>query len=275
MKIQIPVLLVLICIIFLSTFFAKGQTDEKGMFFTRNYSTDEYNGSPSNWCVLQDKRGVMYFGNPAGVLEFDGSEWRTIPIPNQTVVRSMAIDSTGVIYIGAVCEFGFLQPDNTGKLTDVSLSANLPDSIKKFSDVWKIDITDNGIYFSTSECIYIKKANRIISLNYQIRPLSTNVNKIYYYDKFNDKERIIYELEDTTLRILPGLEKFKNVSGSFYIASYDYNTLLILSSSHGHYTYNLSNGQLSNFKTEVYDYLILNYIYGLLVTDNKIYFNKL
>ena len=36
-------------------------------------------------------RGVMYFGNNKGVLEFDGVRWNTYPLPNRTIVRSLPL----------------------------------------------------------------------------------------------------------------------------------------------------------------------------------------
>lgn len=42
----------------------------------RNYSVSDYNAGIQNWAIAQDERGVMYFGNNSGLLEFDGSAWR-------------------------------------------------------------------------------------------------------------------------------------------------------------------------------------------------------
>ena len=61
---------------------------EKGFLPIRNYSPREYNASPQNWAIVQDKRGVMYFGNNKGkgkgILEYDGVKWRLIGTPNET-----------------------------------------------------------------------------------------------------------------------------------------------------------------------------------------------
>ena len=40
---------------------------------------------------VQDKRGVMYFCNNNGILEYDGNYWRTIETANITMGRSIAI----------------------------------------------------------------------------------------------------------------------------------------------------------------------------------------
>ena len=75
-----------------------------------NYSSKVYGKerNPENYCVVQDQRGVMYFGNSNGVLEYDGTNWNFIKTVPGTYVRSMAIDSTGTIYVGTYMDFGYL-----------------------------------------------------------------------------------------------------------------------------------------------------------------------
>ena len=41
-------------------------------FPIRNYAQKEYNAFMQNWFCVQDKRGVLYFGNSSNVLEYDG-----------------------------------------------------------------------------------------------------------------------------------------------------------------------------------------------------------
>ncbi|MFH1321917.1 MAG: hypothetical protein ABII90_14855 [Bacteroidota bacterium] len=124
--------------------------------FIQNYTTEEYSGGPQNWAVLQDNRGVMYFGNGQGVLEFDGNNWNLIRMPNNSTVLSLARDSSGTIYVGAYQEFGYLSADSMGKLTYRSLSANSPwipkDTV--FSEVWTILPTSHGVYFITESLIF-------------------------------------------------------------------------------------------------------------------------
>ena len=66
-----------------------------GKPFITNFSPKEYGAGPQNWAVVQDQRGVMYFGNSNGILEYDGSNWRLIQLPNSSTVRSLAIDEQG------------------------------------------------------------------------------------------------------------------------------------------------------------------------------------
>jgi serine phosphatase RsbU (regulator of sigma subunit) len=134
----------------------------EGVPFIKNYSPKEYGASTDNWAIAQDKRGVMYFGNASGVLEYDGTKWILIPVSNNSLVRSIAIDNDGIIYIGAVGEFGFLSPDKKGAMQYHSLVDKLPESERDFADVWKTYATPEGIYFQTfTKLIRISKKNTV------------------------------------------------------------------------------------------------------------------
>src|SRR3954447_20396799 len=78
------------------------------------FSPKTYNAHPQVWSAVEDSRGVMYFANPDGVLEFDGVTWRRIPIPGDAAVRSVTTDSQGRIAVGAQAEFGILEHDAQG-----------------------------------------------------------------------------------------------------------------------------------------------------------------
>jgi hypothetical protein len=49
---------------------------EIGFPIVENYVSKEYSANVQNWAIVQDHRGVMYFGNGEGVLEYDGVSWR-------------------------------------------------------------------------------------------------------------------------------------------------------------------------------------------------------
>ena len=73
-----------------------GFTQEIGFPIIRNYLPKEFIYSPQVYSIIQDERGVMYFGiTDYGVLEYDGVEWRGIPNKNKTEVYSLGIDKNG------------------------------------------------------------------------------------------------------------------------------------------------------------------------------------
>ena len=64
-------------------------------------------------------------------------------------VRSVYCSSEGVIYVGAVGEFGYLRADSLGRLVYVSLSDKLKEKDKEFADVWKVLSAGDEIIFTT------------------------------------------------------------------------------------------------------------------------------
>ena len=129
-------------------------TGEKGFYPLYNYSTKTYSAAPQNWAIIQDKRGVLYVANNEGILEYDGVSWRLIKVPNETNVRSLAIDKSGKIYVGASGEFGYLEPDINGNMHYVSLLSYLDKNDKDFADVYNTLVTNEGVYFQTINKIF-------------------------------------------------------------------------------------------------------------------------
>ena len=62
---------------------------EKGYSTIINYSYKDYDHRPQNHAIIQDKRGVMYFGNNEGILEFNGTYWRKKPIHGQSGAKNL------------------------------------------------------------------------------------------------------------------------------------------------------------------------------------------
>ncbi len=106
---------------------------QAGLPVIESYNARAYNGFPQIWTILEDRRGIMYFGNSGGeILEYDGVTWRKITTAN--VVRSLAIDDSGKIWVGSGSNFGYLSPDATGKLNFVSLLDKVPAEQRNFGE---------------------------------------------------------------------------------------------------------------------------------------------
>ncbi len=159
---------VLILLMLLFAFIlGKTQVNKYGYPFYRYYSMKEYNGSEQNWAIVRDNRGFLYVGNnDKGVLQYDGKYWKNIPAANKSIIRSLASDNKGNVFVGAVGEFGHLQPNQQGELTYVSLVPLLDTSLQNaFSDVWKTWATDSVVYYCTNSHIFIYNYETIRILN--------------------------------------------------------------------------------------------------------------
>ncbi|MBK9248510.1 MAG: SpoIIE family protein phosphatase [Ignavibacteria bacterium] len=127
----------------------------------RNYTPAKYQAHGQNFGVTQDKRGVVYFANTSGVLEYDGATWRTIATTGNSIVRSVVCDSSGRIYVGARGEFGYLKPDSTGATTFKSLVHKLEKKDQDFLDVWRVFANQEGNWFVTNSSVFHWNNNRL------------------------------------------------------------------------------------------------------------------
>ncbi len=186
-----------------------------GLPLIRNYSAREYGAADQNWAIIQDRQGIMYFGNNFGVLEYDGSSWRLISVPNE-VVRSLAMDSTGCIYLGGYNEIGYLAADSAGNLKYHSLLHLIPVGDRKFGHVWNTLVSENEIYFQSYSHIFRIKTNQRESRSHPIqavkiwRPvtnfhLSFVVNGQYFVLEQN---RGLFTIDEDSLRLTPGGARF-------------------------------------------------------------------
>lgn len=119
-----------------------------------NYSKMAYQAGSQNWSIAQDEQGIMYFANTDGLLSFDGVFWRLYPLPNKTVVRSVAAGRDNRIYVGGQKEIGFFSPGKNGDLEYTSLNKLLAPAEDDFADVWNICFHEGHVFFRANKRIF-------------------------------------------------------------------------------------------------------------------------
>ena len=83
-----------------------GQMNPYGQPEIQNYHFAETGGGEQNWAITMDHRGLVYVGNQdQGILEYDGSDWRSIPVTENLTVWSLVTGDDGVIYAGLDGDF--------------------------------------------------------------------------------------------------------------------------------------------------------------------------
>ncbi len=127
----------------------------------RNFSKKEYRGGTQNWDVAQDERRMLYWANNDGLLRYDGTSWQCFPVPNRTIVRSVAIHRNGRIYTGAQSEIGYFEPGSNGRLTYQSLLLLLPEDQRNFEDVWDIIFFGDDVFFRTNKLVFQYTGERL------------------------------------------------------------------------------------------------------------------
>jgi len=127
---------------------------EIGLPLIRNYTPKEYKGVSQNWGFVQDSRGVLYFANGDGVLEYDGVHWRVIKIANNYTASAVAIGKNDKIYVGSISEFGYLSPVKSGELKYVSLIDKFDPKDKEFNYILNLYVVKSNIYFLANDKLY-------------------------------------------------------------------------------------------------------------------------
>jgi len=228
-------LLLLFYINFLLPFALLAQIKNEGIPFIKNFTQKDYKGSPQNWAVVQDQRGVMYFGNNYGFLEFDGNSWRLQGVANKTIVRSLAVDKNGRIYVGGQSDFGYLVPDAQGQMVFASLKPKIEKPYKNFDDVWKIYITEDGVLFGTQSTIYLLK-------NDQIKAYSTPAEQGNTPFYINEKILLqipgkgLYEFRNEKTYLIPNSQAISNYA-LVGMLPYTDNKILIVTEQKGLFIY--------------------------------------
>lgn len=118
-----------------------------------NFSKNTYESGNQNRAIDQDKRGLLYFANDDGLLVFDGTYWKTYPLPNGSIVRSLTVVDSR-IYIGGQQEIGYFFFDGKGALSYQSLKYLIPPGETEFSDVWDVVHFQNDIFFRSNKRIF-------------------------------------------------------------------------------------------------------------------------
>jgi len=239
---------------------------EIGQPLIKYYSPKEYKLSSANWCVLQDKRGVIYFGNENGILEFDGTSWRVIKTPYNLSVRSLAMDDSGRIYVCASSDYGYLNPDSTGQLKFKSLLPYLNKKYRDFGEMWDVITSHKVVYFKTKDKIFRWNGSNIKILDsvFSFRLYKVN-DKIYTR---NDGTGLMM-IEGDSLKLMPD-GKYFSKTGVFDMLPFkegnsnNKNGILVTTNYSGLF---LSGGdKFSPFKTEVDSLLKNSQVYNSCIT---------
>ncbi len=245
-----------------------------------NFNSHHYNADPQNWNIIQDQRGIIYFANTEGILEYDGHSWRLLPVSNYSIVRALAIDKKGTVYAGAINEFGYLAINKQGEKKYVSLSGRLKNEFHKFGDVHNIIATDNqGIYFFTRQTAFRYFRDSLYHLPKLACESCFYVDNRIILHQFNR----FFVYQNGKLLQLPGTENFTSDKGPYQVIPYQKGSLLIAGRYSGCYIYNLNllekemlllpSTILKDFNTEIDNYLKFNNLqYALKISDNEFLF---
>jgi serine phosphatase RsbU (regulator of sigma subunit)/ligand-binding sensor domain-containing protein len=238
----IRILVMKLCIlIWLGLLFVNLQPfSEVGSPFVVNYDHKDFDAHPQCWDVVQDHRGVMFFGNTFGVLEFDSVNFRLIRLRNQSPARCLTVDNQGVVYVGGFDEFGYLAISPSNQLYYESLLSRLPEEERKIGDASGIQWTNAGLFVKTADkVIVLKKDGEFGIFNFPNsgQMLFVIHDTVYLYNQ----EGVYYFDNHYHLRKLPMSEAISSGSQHLIILPFDKNEILIYAEKKGFFVYNRSS----------------------------------
>lgn len=185
----------------------------------RNYTVSDYGAGAQNWAVAQDRRGVMYFGNNKGLLEFDGNNWILHELPTKGVVRSIYIDTDGKIFVGSYEEFGFFELTSNGELLYYSLKSRVKDYTFHNDEFWTILRFEDKIVFQSFSSLFFYDGKSVEGGRVGKLPLNLfQVRDTCYSQLINSGLAV---LRDDKLQEIVSKDKF---GGNDIIAGFPYNT---------------------------------------------------
>ena len=171
----------------------------------RNFLPSAYHGQNQNWSLAQSASGWIYAGNNGGMLEFDGAEWRSFALPEGQTIRTVVGGPGGKIFCGGFAEFGYWQPDSTGRLAYHSLSSQLRAEHLGKEEIWHILVQERFVLFQSFSTIY--------KYDFQKVTILKPPNSIMFARAVNGRilvpviGRGLYELlPENTFRFVPGTE---------------------------------------------------------------------
>lgn len=228
----------------------------QGYPFIRNFTATEYKAHAQNFAIVQDTRGLMYFGNFAGVLQFDGVRWRLIPTARITKVTSLAMDSAGRIFVGARGEIGYLATDTQGKMSFQSLIPADTKQRTSYQDVIGTFCINSLVYFITEQNVFTLQDGK----------LSGWTSKNPIISAFSANGRLFIQQKDFGLKVfnkglpenIPGGEKFSGAIELKAMLHISKDELLLATGTQGLFI--LNRDGISSFKTNADEFFQKNII---------------
>ncbi len=203
-----------------------------------NYSTESYKAHHQNWGIAQAQNDFIYFANTSGLLEYNGTSWKNYKLPNQQIIRAIAIDSLGRIFTGAYGTFGYWQKNFNGQLTYHSLIEQVPSGRAEKEEIWHILLLNGKVLFQSFTAIYLYDYHTI-------KPLDIQDDVMFAHRV--DKRLLVqglgtawYEIEKTgTLKEMEG-GHFLSDKKIVFAMPFDNSSILVGTEGHGIFIYKKS-----------------------------------
>ncbi len=230
----------------------------RGLPFIRNYSSEEYNAHEQNFDIIQSKTGIMYFANFAGILEFDGTTWNKIPTSSGMRALSLSMNKQGRIFVGGLYDFGYLQHNNQGITSFVSLADSIEDKVG-IGEVFKVICARDVNYFISEKKLFISRKGKLSVIDFKNNALSAFFvnNQLYIFFDATTKQQTnqfgLCTFQNGTFSTIPSVqaEKILDVRTMFQIKGTE--DIAVASSKQGIFL--LQDGEITRLNTAANNYI--------------------
>ena len=230
------------------------QINTRGVPFVRNYSPFDYKAKNDNWAIVQDNRGIMYFGNSSGVLEFDGVYWKNIA--PDVALLTMVKDLDGRIYGAGINQAGYIDYHENGAAYFVSILDGITNDDSFFGNFYNIVLNQDTAYFFSNRGHLLKWSNnRLVHQSFDDKFLySVEINGTVYV--YGQRGLSCYNGVDCIE--ISGGNQFKDL-GLRLLFKLNDDTLIAVSRLKG--VFSFSEGELTTYPFVANDFLKENQVY--------------
>ncbi len=121
---------------------------QQGNYFLSHFSPSDERIDYLTFGMAQDAKGVIYFANKNGALEFDGRNWGLIATPGPVFTITVFGED---VYLGGLNGFGKIVIGADNMQAYQSLSQSQPEANQIFSSL----SLNNKIYFANSNAVFV------------------------------------------------------------------------------------------------------------------------
>ncbi|AWG23718.1 LuxR family transcriptional regulator [Flavobacterium faecale] len=200
--------------------------------------------------ISQGDNQFVFFANNDGLLEFNGSNWKLYPSPNEAIIRSVKVIGDRV-YTGSYMEFGFWKRKSDGTLKYYSISHYIKSKILDDEQFWNILSYEQWVIFQSLNRIYIYDTK---TGSFKIIAPSSNIVRSFRSDGalyFQTHGQGLYEIESGKSKLIASNTQLKNNRIVNVFPQDD--SLVLMTQSNGFYK--LLGGVLSKLSTDIDDQL--------------------
>jgi hypothetical protein len=219
----------------------------------KQFNKSVYGAASQNWSVSSTSKGMIYFANHKGLLEFDGSTWQLHELPNQTILRAVKVYADSIIFTSGYQELGYWKKDIFGQLQYHSLNPKAEKYFSKNIEFWNIITSDQAVYFHSFNGILCYESDSIKAI--KLPGMASIMNTI--------RGKILVSIRDKGLFQIIGNEiqpflphPFFNEKLVRFILPYKNNQLLIGTEANGVFIWN--GTEFKQWKTDWEEYFVEN-----------------